>query len=160
MKICFKLNGQAVKVDVDPLQPLLHTLRERLGMTSAKQGCGEGECGSCSIIMDNQLVNTCLIPTIQAKDTALVTLEGLRDTAKGLCVIDALLEAKGVQCGFCSPAMVLALYHLLDNRVCADITPTDMQIREALAGNLCRCTGYAMIVEAAKIAARKGEGLW
>ncbi|MEI6859710.1 MAG: (2Fe-2S)-binding protein [Shewanella sp.] len=159
MKICFNLNGQGVKVDVDPLQPLLHTLREQLGMTSAKQGCGEGECGSCSIIMDNQLVNTCLIPTIQAKGTALVTLEGLKNTPKGLCVIYALLEAKGVQCGFCSPAMVLALYHLLDNRVCADITPTDKQIREALSGNLCRCTGYAMIVEAAKIAAR-GEGIW
>lgn len=160
MKISFKLNSQLISVDVDPLQSLLVTLRDELHMQAAKQGCGEGECGSCSVIMNNVMVNTCLMPTIQAKGAALVTLEGLRDTAKGQCVINALLKAKGVQCGFCTPSMVLALYHLLDNRTYADITPTDKQIRQALAGNLCRCTGYGMIVEAAKIAAKKWEEIW
>lgn len=160
MEISFKLNGQPVTVDVDPMQPLLDTLRDSLALISPKKGCGEGECGSCSILMDNELVNTCLIPTIQAKDTAIVTLEGLRDTPKGQCVIDSILEVKGVQCGFCSPGMVLAVYQLLDNREYKGITPTDEQIRAAISGNLCRCTGYGMIVDGAKLAAKKGEGLW
>ena len=156
MKFEFYLNNQLVAVEADPMQSLLHTLRATLGQTATKEGCGEGECGACSVLINGRLVNACMMPVAQVQGADLQTLEGLRQTEKGQCVINALLEAKGVQCGFCSPGMVLALYALLE----ADPNPTEQAIRTAISGNLCRCTGYGMIVEAAKIAARKGEGLW
>ncbi|PST90493.1 (2Fe-2S)-binding protein [Photobacterium jeanii] len=156
MKIEFYLNSELVAVDVEPMQSLLHTLRGTMGHTATKEGCGEGECGACSVLFNGRLVNACMMPISQVEGGDVMTLEGLRQTEKGLCVINALLEAKGVQCGFCTPGMVLALYALLD----ADPNPSEHAIRTAISGNLCRCTGYGMIVEAAKIAARKGEGLW
>ncbi len=156
MKIEFYLNSELVAVDVEPMQSLLHTLRGTMGRTATKEGCGEGECGACSVLFNGRLVNACMMPISQVEGGDVMTLEGLRQTEKGLCVINALLEAKGVQCGFCTPGMVLALYALLD----ADPNPSEHAIRTAISGNLCRCTGYGMIVEAAKIAARKGEGLW
>ncbi|MEZ8739570.1 (2Fe-2S)-binding protein [Photobacterium swingsii] len=156
MKIEFYLNSELVAVDVEPMQSLLHTLRGTMGCTATKEGCGEGECGACSVLFNGRLVNACMMPISQVEGGDVMTLEGLRQTEKGLCVINALLEAKGVQCGFCTPGMVLALYALLD----ADPNPSEHAIRTAISGNLCRCTGYGMIVEAAKIAAQKGEGLW
>ncbi|PSW10034.1 (2Fe-2S)-binding protein [Photobacterium rosenbergii] len=156
MKIEFYLNSHLVVVDVDPMQSLLHTLRGTMNHTATKEGCGEGECGACSVLFNNRLVNACMMPIGQVQGGDVMTLEGLRQTEKGQCVINALLEAKGVQCGFCTPGMVLALYALLE----VDPNPTEQAIRTAISGNLCRCTGYGMIVEAAKIAAQKGEGLW
>ncbi|MDO6500948.1 (2Fe-2S)-binding protein [Photobacterium sanguinicancri] len=156
MKIEFYLNSDLVAVDVEPMQSLLHTLRGTMGQTATKEGCGEGECGACSVLFNGRLVNACMMPISQVEGGDVMTLEGLRQTEKGLCVINALLEAKGVQCGFCTPGMVLALYALLE----VDPNPSEHTIRTAISGNLCRCTGYGMIVEAAKIAAQKGEGLW
>ena len=156
MKIGFYLNNQLVEVDADPMQSLLNTLRENLNKTATKEGCGEGECGACSILFNGKLVNACMMPVAQADGARLMTLEGIRDSEKGKCVIDALLEAKGVQCGFCTPGMVLALYALLESNP----EPDELEIRTAISGNLCRCTGYGMIVDAARIASEKGEGLW
>lgn len=156
MEIQFILNDKPVSVNVEPMQPLLATLRECLQSTATKEGCGEGECGACSVLLNDKLVNSCLLPTAQIEGAKITTLEGLRDTEKGKCVIDAILEAKGVQCGFCSPGMVLALYVLLNESK----APTETQIRTAISGNLCRCTGYGMIVDAANIAAEKGVHLW
>lgn len=156
MKIEFFLNNELVEVDADPMQSLLNTLRGDLNKTATKEGCGEGECGACSVLFNGKLVNSCMMPIAQAEGAHVMTLEGLRQTEKGQCVIDALLEAKGVQCGFCTPGMVLALYALLETNA----RPTEQEIRTAISGNLCRCTGYGMIVEAARIAAEKGEGLW
>lgn len=156
MNIEFYLNNQLITVDADPMQSLLNTLRGNLNKTATKEGCGEGECGACSILFNGKLVNACMMPIAQADGAQLMTLEGLRQTEKGQCVINALLEAKGVQCGFCTPGMVLALYALLE----VNAKPTEQEIRTAISGNLCRCTGYGMIVDAAKIAATKGEGLW
>ena len=156
MKIEFYLNDELVEVEADPMQSLLNTLRGNLNKTATKEGCGEGECGACSILFNGKLVNACMMPIAQAEGARLMTLEGLRQTEKGQCVIDALLEAKGVQCGFCTPGMVLALYALLE----VNAKPNEQEIRTAISGNLCRCTGYGMIVDAAKIASEKGEGLW
>mgnify|MGYP001241994187 CR=1 FL=1 len=156
MKIGFYLNNQLVEVDADPMQSLLNTLRENLNKTATKEGCGEGECGACSILFNGKLVNACMMPVAQADGARLMTLEGIRDSEKGKCVIDALLEAKGVQCGFCTPGMVLALYALLESNP----EPDELEIRTAISGNPCRCTGYGMIVDAARIASEKGEGLW
>lgn len=156
MNIEFYLNNQLITVDADPMQSLLNTLRGNLHKTATKEGCGEGECGACSVLFNGKLVNACMMPIAQAEGARIMTLEGLRETEKGQCVIDALLEAKGVQCGFCTPGMVLALYALLETNA----NPSEQEIRTAISGNLCRCTGYGMIVEAARIAATKGEGLW
>lgn len=156
MEIQFTLNHKSVTIDVEPMQPLLATLREALNHTATKEGCGEGECGACSVLVNDKLVNSCLVPTAQIEGADLMTLEGLRETEKGQCVIDAILEAKGVQCGFCSPGMVLALYVLLSE----NSAPDEAEIRTAISGNLCRCTGYGMIVDAARIAAKKGAHLW
>ncbi len=156
MNIEFIFNGKPVTVNVDPMQSLLHTLRNELHATATKEGCGEGECGACSVLLNSVLVNACMLPVAQAEGSDVLTLEGIRQTEKGQCIINALLEAKAVQCGFCSPGMVLALYALLQQNP----QPDEMQIRTAISGNLCRCTGYSMIVEAANIAAQKGAGLW
>ena len=159
MKIDFTLNGQARSLNVDPLQPLLTTLRDVIGLKATKEGCGEGECGACSAIVNGKLVNTCLFPVAQIDGAQVLTLEGLRETPRGRCLIDALLTAKGVQCGFCTPGMVLALYQVLVNS--PDVTQiTEHEIRVGISGNLCRCTGYGMIVDAVNIAIEQGEGLW
>lgn len=156
MEISFILNGEPMTIKAEPMQSLLFTLRQQLGLTAAKDGCNEGECGACSVLMNDKLVNACLIPISQVQDAELMTLEGLKKTRRGMLVIDSLLQAKGVQCGFCTPGMVLALYALLmDNP-----NPTEQEIRTGISGNLCRCTGYDMIVEAARIASAKGEGVW
>ncbi|TKB51857.1 (2Fe-2S)-binding protein [Ferrimonas aestuarii] len=156
MKLNFTLNHQPQSLEISATMSVLELLRERLNLSACKEGCGEGECGACSILVNDKLVNSCLLASAQLEGAEVMTLEGLRETDKGRCLIEALLEAKGVQCGFCSPGMVLALYALLnENRY-----PTDDQIREALSGNLCRCTGYGMIIDAAHIALKRGKGLW
>jgi len=138
-------------VCVHPMERLLDVLREQLQLTGTKEGCGEGECGSCSILMDGALVNSCLVPVLQAQGASLVTIEGLAagDTLHNLQ--QAFLECGGAQCGICTPGMILAALHLLNEK--AD--PTAREIHEGLSGNLCRCTGYGQIIQAVADAARR-----
>lgn len=156
MNITFKLNHKMVTVDVEPMQSLLQTLRNQLEQITPKEGCSEGECGSCSIIYNGTLVNACMTPTMQADGAEIMTLEGIRESKHGVCLMEAMAEAHAIQCGFCTPGVIMALYALLMQ----NSSPTENDIRSAISGNLCRCTGYAAIIEAAQIAIRKGEGLW
>ena len=149
--ISFRLNGKAVTIEGYPMDRLLDVLRLELGLTGTKEGCGEGECGSCSVLMDGKLVNSCLVPVLQAKDADILTIEGLSPDRRLQKLQQAFLESGGAQCGICTPGMILAAYHLLSK----NSQPTQEQIREALAGNLCRCTGYTQIVEAVEEAARR-----
>jgi aerobic carbon-monoxide dehydrogenase small subunit len=122
-----------------------------LGLTGTKEGCGEGECGSCSVVMDGALVNSCLVPVLQAAGTSIVTIEGLAAGHEFHILQQTFLESGGAQCGICTPGMILAALHLLNGKS----NPTMEEIREGLAGNLCRCTGYSQIVEAVAEAARR-----
>ncbi len=152
----FRLNGEIVSLDVDPLKRLLDVIREDLGLTGPKEGCGEGECGSCAVLMDGRLVNTCILAAGQAAGRDLVTIEGFRGTERYRVLEAAFLEAGAVQCGFCTPGMILAAEALL----ASNPAPSLRDIRTAISGNICRCTGYAMIAEAVLLASRKGAGLW
>jgi carbon-monoxide dehydrogenase small subunit len=149
--ISLVVNGEAKTVHVYPMERLLDVLRQSLALTGAKEGCGEGECGSCSVLMDGALVNSCLIPVLQAKGAKITTIEGLAQGAKLHALQEAFLECGGSQCGICTPGMILAAFHLLSKKP----EPTEGEIREGLAGNLCRCTGYVQIFEAVAEAARR-----
>ncbi len=141
--LSFDVNGKTVNVDVAPMARLLDVLREDLHLTGAKEGCGEGECGACAVIVDDKLVNSCLIPALQARGASVRTIEGV---AKGDVLHDvqkAFLTWGGAQCGICTPGMVLAAVSLLEKNP----KPTEQDVRVALAGNLCRCTGYMKIFE-------------
>jgi len=127
-----------------PLARLLDVLRGELRLTGTKEGCGEGECGACSVILDGELVNSCLIPVAQVEGARLLTVEGLTDDERLHAVQEAMIECGGAQCGICTPGMVLAAVNLLGRNP----HPTDADIREGLAGNLCRCTGYMKIFDA------------
>lgn len=151
-EISFTVNGQAVNVRVYPMERLLDVLRHELGLTGTKEGCGEGECGSCSVLMDGTLVNSCLIPALQAKDADITTIEGLAADGRLHTLQQAFLDCGGAQCGICTPGMILAAFHLVNEKP----HPTIEEIREALSGNLCRCTGYTQILEAVTEAARRG----
>ena len=146
------VNGQQVTVRVHTMERLLDVLRHELGLTGAKEGCGEGECGSCSVLMDGVLVNSCLIPVIQAKGADIVTIEGLSSDKQLAKLQQAFLDCGGAQCGICTPGMILAVHHLLRKRP----QPTLEEIREGLSGNLCRCTGYMQIFDAVTQAAQRG----
>jgi carbon-monoxide dehydrogenase small subunit len=150
-ELSFTVNGELKKVRVYPMERLLDVLRLELGLTGAKEGCGEGECGSCSVLMDGALVNSCLVPALQAAGTSMVTIEGLAAGEKLHVLQEAFLECGGAQCGICTPGMILAACHLLNRTP----DPTVEQIREGLSGNLCRCTGYSQIVDAVAQAARR-----
>jgi carbon-monoxide dehydrogenase small subunit len=150
-EISFTVNDKPVTVRAFPMDRLLDVLRVQLGLTGAKEGCGEGECGSCSILMDGQLVNCCLIPALQAHGTTLVTIEGLARDGRLTALQEAFLACGGAQCGICTPGMLLAARHLLSKNP----APSLDDIREGLAGNLCRCTGYIQIFEAVAEAARR-----
>ena len=156
MKISFELNGEKRLIDTDPLRRLLDVLRDDFGLTGVKEGCGEGECGTCSVLVDGGLVNSCLMPVGTAGGASILTIEGFRETDKFKVLEDAFAEAGSVQCGFCTPGMVMAAEALLRENP----APDKNEIRDAIAGNLCRCTGYAMIVEGIMIASQKGKGLW
>jgi carbon-monoxide dehydrogenase small subunit len=147
----FTVNGETRSLVVRPMQRLLDVLRNELGLTGTKEGCGEGECGSCSVLMDGVLVNSCLVPVLQAAGASIVTIEGLTRDEQWRDVQAAFLECGGTQCGICTPGMVLATVELLRKNV----SPTQEQIREGLAGNLCRCTGYVHILKAVVEAARR-----
>lgn len=148
----FRVNGQDAAVRAHPMARLLDVLRNDLGLTGTKEGCGEGECGACSVLIDGELVNSCLTPLLQADGTEITTIEGVAGRAESLHAVQrAFIEHGGAQCGICTPGMVLASISLLDRRP----DPTDEDIRTGLAGNLCRCTGYMRIFEAVRHARRQ-----
>jgi carbon-monoxide dehydrogenase small subunit len=154
--IRFTVNDAPVEVDVPGMRRLLDVLREDLALTGTKEGCGEGECGACSVILDGAVVDACLVPACQAEGTTVSTVEGLaRRADDGSPILDALqrafLEAGGAQCGICTPGMLMTARAYLD----AGGTGSEDAIREAIAGNLCRCTGYTKIIEAIQVAASR-----
>jgi len=151
-EISFIVNGKPEKVHAPPMARLLDVLRFDLALTGTKEGCGEGECGSCSILLDGALVNSCLIPALQASGTNILTIEGLAQDARAQLLQQSFLDCGGAQCGVCTPGMILAAHHLLNKKS----QPTLDEIREGLSGNLCRCTGYMQIFEAVDEAARRG----
>jgi len=153
MQLEVTVNGQARSVRVHPMARLLDVLREDLGLPGTKEGCGEGECGACSVIMDGRLVNSCLVPAVQAQGADLLTIEGLARNGELSGLQRAFLACNGAQCGFCTPGMVLAAEDLLSR--CAH--PSEAEIRAGLAGNICRCTGYVKIVDAVQAAAAERE---
>ena len=138
------VNGAEVTLDAYPFARLLDVLREELGLTGTKEGCGEGECGACSVLVNGELVNSCLVPAAQVAGADLRTVEGVADGERLHAIQQAMVECGGAQCGICTPGMVLAAVNLLRNRP----HPTEADIREGLAGNLCRCTGYMKIFDA------------
>ena len=149
-QISLTVNNTPCTLAVPPMKRLLDVLREDLGLTGTKEGCGEGECGACAILLDGELVNSCLIPALQAANTTLITIEGLADQTRLHPIQQCFLEKGGAQCGICTPGMILATHHLLDKHP----HPTMEQIQEGLAGNLCRCTGYMRIFESVQQAAK------
>jgi carbon-monoxide dehydrogenase small subunit len=150
-EVLFTVNTAARKVLAHPMERLLDVLRNDLKLTGTKEGCGEGECGSCSVLLDGMLVNSCLVPVAQASGASIVTIEGISAHALMNPLQEAFLECGGAQCGICTPGMILAAVHLLEKNP----EPALADIREGLAGNLCRCTGYMQIFEAVAKAARR-----
>ena len=153
MQLNVTVNGQRRSVAVLPMARLLDVIREDLALPGTKEGCGEGECGACSVIMDGRLVNSCLVPAVQAQGADLTTIEGLAQGDRLHPVQAAFLAHNGAQCGFCTPGMVLAAADLLGRSP----HPDEPEIRAGLAGNICRCTGYVRIVDAVQAAAREPE---
>ncbi|EHQ91136.1 (2Fe-2S)-binding protein [Desulfosporosinus youngiae] len=144
------VNGSPVVVQVEEHRTLLYLLREVLGLTGTKEGCGEGDCGACSVLLDGELVNSCLVLAIQAEGREVLTIEGVGREDHLHPIQQAFIEVGAIQCGYCTPGMVLAAKALLDKVP----SPSEEEIRRGLSGNLCRCTGYQKIVDAVKIAAR------
>ena len=144
----FTVNGEKRVVHTAPMKRLLDVLREDLQLTGAKEGCGEGECGSCSVRMNGELVNSCLVPVLQAEGAEIETVEGLGRVGKLHPIQQAFLECGGAQCGICTPGMLMATAQLLS----VNPHPTIGEIREGLAGNLCRCTGFKRIFDSVAVA--------
>ena len=142
----FQINGRMRRAEVYPMERLLDVLRDQLGLTGAKEGCGEGECGACSVLVDGELVNSCLVPVLDAAGSEILTIEGLAANERLHPLQEAFANAGGAQCGICTPGMIMASYQLLARFP----HPTEEQIREGLAGNLCRCTGYQKIFDAVR----------
>jgi carbon-monoxide dehydrogenase small subunit len=151
--ITLTVNGEAHEVAIEPRQSLLQVLREELHLTGTKEGCSEGECGACTVILDGQTVDSCLIFGLEANGRDVVTIEGLAQGDQLDPVQRAFAEYGAVQCGFCTPGMILAAKALLDSTP----NPTDADIRRGISGNLCRCTGYVKIVEAIKAATQNAS---
>jgi aerobic carbon-monoxide dehydrogenase small subunit len=151
IRVQCEINGKALSLEAYPMARLLDVLREQAGLTGTKEGCGEGECGACSIEMDGALVNSCLVPALQADGTKIRTIEGVADAGVLSAEQQAFLDQGGAQCGICTPGMILAARNLLSRNA----QPTESEVREALSGNLCRCTGYtkifASVLEACRI---------
>jgi aerobic carbon-monoxide dehydrogenase small subunit len=151
-EITFQLNGMEVTVALAGNERLVDVIRNQLGQTGTKEGCGEGECGACTVIIDGKAFNSCIYPAPEVEGKQVTTIEGLLEPDNKLSPIQqAFVETGGIQCGFCSPGMILAAKALLD----VNPSPDDAAIRDALVGNLCRCTGYVQIVESVKDAARR-----
>lgn len=144
-----EVNGTPVTLEVEPHERLVDVLRTRLGLTGTKEGCGQGECGSCTVLLNGQPVDSCLVLAAEAHGAHVVTIEGLGDAARAIQA--AFVEEGAVHCGFCTPGFVVSVYALL----CRSRNPSEEEVRHALEGNLCRCTGYAPIVRAVRRAARE-----
>ena len=143
MTLTFTINGESRTIDVFPMSRLLDVLREQLHLTGTKEGCGEGECGACTVVIDGQIVNSCLVPVAQVNGSEITTIEGVARGDQLHAVQQAFIDHGGAQCGICTPGMVLAAVDLLNRNP----TPSENEIRNGLAGNLCRCTGYMKIFE-------------
>lgn len=143
IKVQLQVNGQSHTVESFPMMRLLDVLREQLHLTGTKEGCGEGECGACSVFLNGKLVNSCLVPVAQVQDASIKTIEGVANGEELHAVQQAFIELGGAQCGICTPGMIMAAVDLLDRNP----NPTEAEIRTGLAGNLCRCTGYMKIFE-------------
>ena len=149
------VNGEQHSVLVDPRDTLLELLRDRIGLTGTKEGCGNGNCGTCTVLMDGAPVNACLVLAMEAAEQEVLTIEGLASRGELHPLQSALVEAGGTQCGFCTPGIILSAKALLDDNP----TPSEQDIRQAIAGNLCRCTGYNNIIDAiAAVAAAARRG--
>ncbi|ERK29108.1 (2Fe-2S)-binding protein [Clostridium intestinale] len=155
-KIKFNLNNKEVSIESNPLRRLLDVLREDFKLIAPKEGCGQGECGACSVIIDGNLINSCCVPLGNVNGTKVITIEGLVDTKEFNILKEAYEDAGAVQCGFCTPGMIMASYALLTK----NSTPNEDEIREGISGNLCRCTGYDKIIEAIKLASKRGDTVW
>lgn len=155
INIELKINGENYALEIDESMRLLDLLRDQLGLVGTKEGCGEGECGACTVIMDGETVNSCLVMAFQADGSEITTIEGLEEDGKLHPVQEAYVEVGAVQCGFCIPGMVISTKALLDKNP----NPSDEEIREGISGNLCRCTGYNKMLDATKRAQEymKGE---
>jgi len=155
-EIKFNLNGKQVKITTDPLRRLIDVLRNDFDCKGVKEGCSEGECGACSVLFNGKMVTSCIIPIGAADGQEIMTIEGISQTEKGKVITDAFADGGAVQCGFCIPGMVIAAYYLLENNP----DPTEEEIRLGISGNICRCTGYDLIVESIRLAAERGRKLW
>ncbi|MFZ5587140.1 MAG: (2Fe-2S)-binding protein [Thermodesulfobacteriota bacterium] len=151
LAITLKINGREHDLLAAPNRTLAQALREDLGLTGTKQGCGVGDCGSCTVLLDGEPVNSCLVLAVQAAGKAITTIEGLADGPRLHPIQEAFVQHGAIQCGFCTPGMILSAKALID----AEPAPDEARIRQALSGNLCRCTGYQKIVEAVDDAAKK-----
>jgi carbon-monoxide dehydrogenase small subunit len=153
IEIACTVNGESQTLHAYPLERLLDVLREQLHLTGTKEGCGEGECGACSVFLNGELVNSCLVPVVQAAGATIKTIEGVSNGDELTAVQQCFIEFGGAQCGICTPGMVLAAFDLLARNP----HPTEQEIRTGLAGNLCRCTGYMKIFESVvRACERKG----
>lgn len=153
-EIRFTLNGKPYALSVKPWRTLLELIREDLSFTGTKEGCGQGECGSCTVIMGGKTVNSCLVPALEADNQEIITIEGLVDGDNLHPVQDAFVQQAGMQCGFCTPGMIISAKAILDKNP----NPSEEEIREGIAGNFCRCTGYTKIIESISAAAEAMKG--
>jgi len=150
-QIKLTVNGEPYEASVEPWETLLEVLRDRFGLTGAKEACGRGDCGSCTVILDGKVVNSCLVLAMDARDKEVLTIEGLDKGGKLHPIQEAFIEHGAIQCGFCTPGMILSSKALLDENP----SPSEEDVREAIVGNLCRCTGYNKIVQAILAVAEK-----
>ncbi len=153
-KIRFTINREVKEIEVEPNKTLLKMLREDLDLIGAKEGCGAGECGACTVLVDNKPVNSCLMLAVEADGKKIITIEGLSDGINLDPLQKSFIKHNALQCGYCTPGMIISARALLDR----NNNPSEEDIKEALAGNLCRCTGYQRVIDAVLDAAGKGEG--
>jgi len=149
------INGTLYELSVQPWETLIEVIRDNLGLTGTKEGCGLGECGACTVIMDGKTVNSCLVLAAEADGKQITTIEGLAESDKLHPIQEAFVEHGGLQCGFCTPGMIMSAKALLDENP----NPDEEEIRRGIAGNLCRCTGYTKIIESVKVAAKNIQGV-
>lgn len=150
-KIQINVNGRSYDIEVDPWRTLLEVLRDHLNLTGTKQSCAEGHCGTCTVLVNGEAVNACLVPVLEADGSDIMTIEGLSEGGKLHPIQESFINYGAVQCGFCTPGMIMATKAFLDENP----EPSDEEIKKALAGHLCRCTGYVQIIEAVKAAANE-----
>ncbi len=153
-QIEIKVNGVMHGIDVQPWDTLLDVIRDKLGLTGTKEGCGLGECGACTVIMNGKTVNSCLVLAVEADGKQITTIEGLAEGNKLHPIQQAFIDLGGLQCGFCTPGMIISAKAMLDENQ----NPTEEEIRRGISGNFCRCTGYTKIIQSIQAAVPKKEG--